>query len=348
MKRGFWRRPESRIYKYNLDVGEHYYSPMTSYLEQERGSRGEAPGALTYSERLARKWLHGRRYEGSDVEQRFARASSAVRESSSSAGYSRGARASSCTPFAGSDPNNVSAFGELDSRKLFASSTSQAQSQIAAATSARRAGSASREVMQQQQQQERMSRQQQHLLQKQMQMRQEEEERSGLEQHARMSRQQQHSMMQKQMQMSQEQQEEQRMASSKKSVSFKQQVVQQQNESRNARQEHVIQSSCQRSSGCMSDDICKRVADVRMQPWSAGAELDAAQSASAKARCRIADLERELDVVTKKAIMTSSHAMMTASALAKAAMIEDEAAMKSSYKKSKKVMVTSSSKIARA
>ena len=57
----------SRTYGYNLEVGEHYYSPMTSYLEAERGSRGETPGALTYSERLARKWIYGRRYESGTV-----------------------------------------------------------------------------------------------------------------------------------------------------------------------------------------------------------------------------------------------------------------------------------------
>jgi hypothetical protein len=38
-QKGFWRRPASRTYAYNLNVGEHYYSPMTSYLDAERGSR---------------------------------------------------------------------------------------------------------------------------------------------------------------------------------------------------------------------------------------------------------------------------------------------------------------------
>ena len=52
---GYWRRPVSRTYMYNLDVGEHYYQPMTSYLEAERGTRGETPGALTFEERLAQR-----------------------------------------------------------------------------------------------------------------------------------------------------------------------------------------------------------------------------------------------------------------------------------------------------
>lgn len=60
----------SRTYGYNLEVGEHYYSPMTTYLEAERGSRGETPGALTYNERLAKKWIYGRRYESTDLRDR--------------------------------------------------------------------------------------------------------------------------------------------------------------------------------------------------------------------------------------------------------------------------------------
>ena len=32
---GFWKRPTSRTYAYNLDLGEHYYHPMTTYLVSE-------------------------------------------------------------------------------------------------------------------------------------------------------------------------------------------------------------------------------------------------------------------------------------------------------------------------
>merc|ERR1712002_906513 len=53
---GYWRRPIARVYSYNLDLGETYYSPMKDYLERERG---ETPGALTYSERIARTWCGG-------------------------------------------------------------------------------------------------------------------------------------------------------------------------------------------------------------------------------------------------------------------------------------------------
>ena len=56
---GYWRRPIARVYNYNLDLGESYYAPMSDYLDQGRRARGETPGALTYSERVARKWCGG-------------------------------------------------------------------------------------------------------------------------------------------------------------------------------------------------------------------------------------------------------------------------------------------------
>ena len=46
-------------------------APMTNYLEAERGTRGETPGALTFDERLSRSWLHGRRYEATEARERF-------------------------------------------------------------------------------------------------------------------------------------------------------------------------------------------------------------------------------------------------------------------------------------
>ena len=41
-----WKRPISRIYPYNLDVGENYYIPMTTYLDNK--GQLETPGALTF------------------------------------------------------------------------------------------------------------------------------------------------------------------------------------------------------------------------------------------------------------------------------------------------------------
>lgn len=66
---GFWKRPVCRVYSYNLDLGESYYSPQRDYLrDSNRGTAAssgsslrlaESPGPLTYSERLARSFLEG-------------------------------------------------------------------------------------------------------------------------------------------------------------------------------------------------------------------------------------------------------------------------------------------------
>ena len=54
----------ARVYSYNLDLGENYYSPMKDYIARERKERGETPGALTYSERIARRWCEGDKVRG--------------------------------------------------------------------------------------------------------------------------------------------------------------------------------------------------------------------------------------------------------------------------------------------
>merc|ERR1712013_664984 len=38
---GYWRRPIARVYSYNLDLGETYYSPMKDYLEKGRREGGD-------------------------------------------------------------------------------------------------------------------------------------------------------------------------------------------------------------------------------------------------------------------------------------------------------------------
>ena len=59
----FWKKPMTRTYHYNLNVGENYYTPMTAYLESlDRGAREQSPGALTFDERLYRDWQRGHRY----------------------------------------------------------------------------------------------------------------------------------------------------------------------------------------------------------------------------------------------------------------------------------------------
>ena len=55
---GYWRRPIGRMYSYNLDLGENYYGHVMDHVtsDKERRARGETPGALSYSERISRKY----------------------------------------------------------------------------------------------------------------------------------------------------------------------------------------------------------------------------------------------------------------------------------------------------
>jgi len=55
-----WVRPSYRIYTYNLDIGEQYYSPLASYVNNSNSERGRHPGALTFGERLHYKWSSDR------------------------------------------------------------------------------------------------------------------------------------------------------------------------------------------------------------------------------------------------------------------------------------------------
>jgi hypothetical protein len=45
-----WKRPVSRLYHYNLDVGENYYNPMTAYLDEKYSTsmKVETPGPLSF------------------------------------------------------------------------------------------------------------------------------------------------------------------------------------------------------------------------------------------------------------------------------------------------------------
>merc|ERR1711936_1220225 len=96
------------------------------------------------------------------------------------------------------------------------------------------------------------------------------------------------------------------------------------------------------SSRRIDDDVSKKIADIHITPFSKGQELDAANAASARARARIMELERELEEITKKAMTTQVRALKTAKQMAAEAMAQDEANMSSSVKKSKKVMIESS------
>jgi len=85
---GYWRRPIARVYSYNLDLGENYYSPMKDFVASpDYGDREKTPGALTYSERIARKFME------SDTD-RMMRAKSEVRSRESKARMEAQERAS--------------------------------------------------------------------------------------------------------------------------------------------------------------------------------------------------------------------------------------------------------------
>merc|ERR1739846_70234 len=58
---GNWKRPVNRMYTYNFQIGENYYLPMTSYLENKSApvTAPEIPGPLCFSERIAIHPLSG-------------------------------------------------------------------------------------------------------------------------------------------------------------------------------------------------------------------------------------------------------------------------------------------------
>ena len=96
----------------------------------------------------------------------------------------------------------------------------------------------------------------------------------------------------------------------------------------------------------VNDCIEKKIADIRMQPYIGNQEIRDAEAASLRARARIMDLERELDEITKRAIMTSTKAVKSAKQMAyEASMEAAEEAKASSTKKSRKVIVESKSSI---
>jgi len=275
---------------YNLDVGEHYYSPMTRYLDAERGTRGETPGALTYDERLARQWLHGRRYEATELRDRYTRGSSVAR-GEAAASFLEAEMAARRSTRAASEIRSATAATTAASKQQLISS-SMASSQRTASTQKTEASVKSV---------------------------QEKKVASSVQQKKEASSVQASSVQQKKVSMASQ--------SSAATAASSRRVTTE-------------------SKSRVEDDICKKVADIRMSPWSKGQELNEANAASARARARILELERELEEITRKAMTSQVIALKTAKQMAAEATREDQAAMASSFTKTKKVMVESSSKIA--
>jgi len=272
---------------YNMEVGEHYYAPMTSYLEAERGTRGETPGALTFDERLSRNWLHGRRYEATEARERYARSNSMARESNS-------------TGFEPSALRMARASSEVATSAQAASATASRQQMVASSMSASRQQASSQQTSVKSSRVEETSVQKKSSLASQM------------------------SEMRKSTAVA--------TAASKASAS-------------SAASASSSKRVMTESSRKIDDDILYKIADIHIAPFSKGLEMDTANAASARARARILELERELEEITKKAMTTQVRALKTAKQMAAAAYAEDESAMKSSVKKSKKVMIESSAKI---
>lgn len=287
---------------YNMDVGEHYYAPMTNYLEAERGTRGETPGALTFDERLSKSWLNGRRYEATEARERYARCSSLAREDNGSGGFMpsalRQARAASVDATA----------SRAQASRAQSSATASRQQQVATATSM----SASRQQA------------------------------SSQQSSVKSSKVEETSVQQKQSSASStsvieaiKQRQEARLTASKK--------VEASSKASAASSQGVTIAS-HRSYWKAEDDVSKKIADIHITPFDKGQEMNDANAASARARARILELEKELEVITQKAMTTQVQALKTAKQMAAEA-YADEANMTSSVKKSKKVMIESSAKV---
>jgi hypothetical protein len=320
---GFWKRPATRMYSYNLDLGEHYYSPMTSYLDTERATRGETPGALTFSERLARKWVNGRRYEASELRDRYARSSSLAREattaSSSSAAEriwrpeaARAARAVSEMPSGQGQATSAWLNRRAMQEQASASSASAQSSQMAAKSTS---------VQQSSSQQQSSS----------TTVKSTKQESTCCEEVVQSESTKKMALLAKQ-----------KLESERKAFLSGYSASSQQKKAVSAREEEFKIKVSEKQ----SDDVCKKVADIHMQPWANRSDMQDAEEASARARARIAELERELEEITKKALMSSSKCLKTAKQMAyQASMEAEEEAKAMSSKKSKKVMIQSSTSI---
>jgi hypothetical protein len=93
----------------------------------------------------------------------------------------------------------------------------------------------------------------------------------------------------------------------------------------------------------ITDDICKKVADIHMAPYARD-EAGLAAQASLASWAKVSKMESSLEALTKSAMTYKSSYAQSASQMAKAAMSEDASAVSSSSKKTRKTIVESSSK----
>jgi len=313
---GFWRKPVTRMYSYNLDLGEHYYSPMTSYLDTERGSRGETPGALTFSERLARKWVHGRRYEATELRDRYARSSSMAREGTQASTAVASEAATSTAARSARAVSEMPTQGPMTSAWLNRRAMQEQASASSAVAQSEKVSIRAESSKAKSSQLQSSSTTIKHTT----------ECQCGCDESSTSKT----AIMAKQ-----------KMAAQRQAFLSGYSSSSQQNAVKSREEEFKI-----RVSEKQTDDVNKRVADIRMQPWMNRTDMQEAEEASSRARARISELERELEEITKKALMSTSKSLKSARQMAyQASMEADEEAKSASTKKSKKVIIQSSRQI---
>merc|ERR1712215_176999 len=96
-----------------------------------------------------------------------------------------------------------------------------------------------------------------------------------------------------------------------------------------------------------SDDICKKVADLRMTPFE-GRELESYSEASMRGRLRVQKLEKELSALTSSAMKYKSSYLKSASQMAKEAIEASESEAAASKTMRKTTIVESSRQVAAA
>jgi len=96
-----------------------------------------------------------------------------------------------------------------------------------------------------------------------------------------------------------------------------------------------------------SDDICKKVADLRITPFE-GRELQSHREANMRGRLRVQKLEKELSALTSSAMKYKSFYSKSASQMAKEAIEASESEAAASKKVRKTTIVESSRQVAAA
>jgi len=305
-----WVRPSFRTYNYNLDVGEHYYTPIRDYVSKPIGSRGAYPGALSYGERLHYKWLSGQRFASDQVQSRSARASSLSRATT--------------VPPSSPEFGGSSGFYARELRRSRASSVERASS-VASQTRAVRSSSVPPTA--------------------------------GFEGHS--------GYYGQQLAALDEMHESSAVAASTMKSSSETQF-----ESTLAAQELSIKQGRQSSSRAVrraelhavssgrdprhvgvprntSDDICYKVADLRMTPFE-GREMQSHTEASMRGRVRVQKLEKELNALTSSAMKYKSFYAKSAAQMAKEAIEASESEAAASRKVRRTTVVESSREVAAA